>query len=222
MNDNTINSFRGYYDFLSNMYPSPIKLGGVQYTCAEAAFQAVKLADKSKRSIFAGISGKEAKALGRRVELRPDWNEIRINVMRWIISEKFKQNKSLKLRLIRSTSNCEIIEGNTWNDTFWGVCNGRGQNWLGKILMEERAKVPDTSNYRRIDKENVPASILLFIKRLLHEENEAGYEMKNVTIFSGEYYKIEYDSVDPLGVVHEACFVVDERGEDSIQLKPEW
>ena len=33
------------------------------------------------------------------------------------------------------------IEGNTWNDTFWGVCNGQGQNWLGKILMLVRSEL---------------------------------------------------------------------------------
>jgi predicted NAD-dependent protein-ADP-ribosyltransferase YbiA (DUF1768 family) len=22
---------------------------------------------------------------------------------------------------------------------FWGVCRGRGQNWLGRLLMERRA-----------------------------------------------------------------------------------
>ena len=85
-----INSFRGEYAFLSNMYDAPIKLGGVVYTCAEAAFQAVKLEDKSQRVQFAGLSGSAAKALGRRVQLRKDWNNIRVDVMRWIIHEKFR------------------------------------------------------------------------------------------------------------------------------------
>lgn len=134
-----INSFRGEYAFLSNMHESPITLGGVKYTCAEAAFQAVKLKDKNQRTQFENLSGPAAKALGRRVKLREDWNEIRIDVMRWIIHEKFKQNQMLLKKLI-STNNQELVEGNTWNDKFWGVCNGIGQNWLGKILMEERSK----------------------------------------------------------------------------------
>lgn len=32
----------------------------------------------------------------------------------------------------------EIVEDNYWGDTFWGRCNGSGQNNLGKILMEIR------------------------------------------------------------------------------------
>ena len=40
---------------------------------------------------------------------------------------------------MEDTNNEELIEGNTWNDTYWGVCNGRGQNHLGKILMKVRS-----------------------------------------------------------------------------------
>lgn len=87
-----INKFRNDYWFLSNMSESPITLGGVTYTCAEAAFQAAKLADKKARSMFGGISGSEAKKLGRRVQLRSDWEQIKVDVMRWVIHEKFRQN----------------------------------------------------------------------------------------------------------------------------------
>lgn len=135
-----INSFRGEYAFLSNMYESPITLGGVSYTCAEAAFQAVKLKDKTQRTQFQNISGPAAKALGRRVHLREDWDEIRLDVMRWIIHEKFRQNPLLATKLIQ-TGNIRLVEGNTWNDRFWGVCNGTGENWLGRILMAERIKI---------------------------------------------------------------------------------
>ena len=134
-----IDSFRGEYAFLSNMYDAPIKLGGVVYTCAEAAFQAVKLEDKSQRVQFAGLSGGAAKTLGRRVHLRKNWNDIRVDVMRWIVHEKFKQNPTLKRKLMNTSG--DLIEGNTWNDKFWGVCNGQGQNWLGRILMAERDRL---------------------------------------------------------------------------------
>lgn len=134
---NPITSFRGEYAFLSNMHPSPITLGGVTYTCAEAAFQAAKLADKSKRSMFAGLSGKQAKALGRTINLRSDWEEIKVNVMEWVVKEKFEQNPDLRARLW-DTLNKTIIEGNTWGDTFWGVCGGKGRNMLGNILMKYR------------------------------------------------------------------------------------
>jgi len=135
-----IAEFRGTYGFLSNMSYSPITIGGVHYFCAEAAFQAVKLADKSARKQFEMLTGPEAKRLGRKVPLRPDWETIKVDVMRWIVAEKFRQNPEMRIRLLM-TGHHELVEGNTWNDTFWGVCNGVGQNWLGKILMEYRDSI---------------------------------------------------------------------------------
>lgn len=131
-----INSFRGEFAFLSNMYVSPMRIGGIAYTCAEAAFQAVKLEDKSQRTRFEGLAGREAKALGRRIQLRDDWESIKVDVMKWIVHQKFKE-PTLRQKLL-STGEEQLVEGNTWNDTFWGVCNGKGQNMLGKILMAER------------------------------------------------------------------------------------
>ena len=55
-----------------------------------------------------------------------------------IVLSKFASNPVLK-NLLLDTNNEELIEGNTWNDTYWGVCNGEGQNHLGKILMKVRS-----------------------------------------------------------------------------------
>lgn len=40
-----------------------------------------------------------------------------------------------------STGTAELVEGNWWNDRYWGVCNGRGENHLGKILMRIREEL---------------------------------------------------------------------------------
>lgn len=47
---------------------------------------------------------------------------------------KFTQNSEL-YNLLLSTGSSIIIEGNLWQDTFWGVVNGEGQNNLGLLLM---------------------------------------------------------------------------------------
>ena len=72
--------------------------------------------------------------------MRPDWESVKIDFMRYLVWNKFSTHEDLKLRLL-DTADAELIEGNNWGDAFWGVCNGRGQNWLGRILMETREKL---------------------------------------------------------------------------------
>ena len=79
----------------------------------------------------------EAKKLGRRVELRPEWEYIKERVMFEIVLNKFNQNPQLA-KMLLATGEEELVEGNTWGDRTWGVCDGVGQNRLGKILMKVR------------------------------------------------------------------------------------
>lgn len=135
---NIINSFRGDYYFLSNMSPSTIRIGELTFDNLEAAFQAQKNPAEAHR--FVGLSGFDAKKLGRTVELRKDWTLQRVAIMKWLVTEKFTQTPFLKHKLM-GTQDALLIEGNTWNDTFWGMCNGVGQNMLGKILMQVRTEL---------------------------------------------------------------------------------
>ena len=132
--------FRNEYWFLSNMYPCEIRVNGLVFTCAEACFQSFKTTDINERKKFQGIDGFKAKKLGRSVSLRSDWNDIRIEVMSRVIHAKFHQNPDLTKKL-QDTGDLLIIEDNTWKDTFWGVCNGKGHNLLGQILMNERDRI---------------------------------------------------------------------------------
>jgi len=52
--------------------------------------------------------------------------------------QKFSQPEYQEFLL--STKNKILMEGNTWNDTYWGVNleTGEGNNFLGRILMEIR------------------------------------------------------------------------------------
>ena len=118
------------------MYPCKIVYKDYVFNNAEAFFQACK--DGASARKFVGIDGFTAKKLGRKVKLRPDWNKIRLSVMKRVVKMKFTQNPELmeKLRKI----NGPIVEENTWNDTFWGICNGYGANNLGKILEAIRGE----------------------------------------------------------------------------------
>ena len=133
----TIDSFRGEHDYLSNFYSCPVEYDGLTYQNTEAAFQAAKCVDRNEREKFVSLSPGQAKKLGRKVDLREDWETVKIDVMRDVLKSKFSLNSELREKLI-ATGDVELIEGNHWNDRFWGVCRGKGQNHLGKLLMELR------------------------------------------------------------------------------------
>lgn len=66
-----------------------------------------------------------------------NWNEVKLHIMEHFVHLKFFVDRVLGCSLI-ATGNAQLIEGNTWNDKFWGVCDGEGENHLGKILMKVR------------------------------------------------------------------------------------
>lgn len=135
-----ITSFSGQYCFLSNFFPSGVSLDGVVYPTVEHAFQAAKSSDSLYRTaILANSSPGQAKSLGRRVTLRPDWESVKIPIMADLVWLKFRL-PHLRTRLL-ATGDRQLVEGNDWNDTFWGVCNGVGRNELGKILMHTREHI---------------------------------------------------------------------------------
>lgn len=137
-----IDRFDGEYFFLSNFEDSPITYDGITYKNAEAAFHAQKVFDREKKKEFSNLNPSEAKRLGRRVKLRSDWESVKVDIMTDLVRIKFLQNPDLKKKLL-ATGDEILIEGNWWNDQFWGVCKGEGQNYLGRILMMIRKELRD-------------------------------------------------------------------------------
>jgi hypothetical protein len=133
-----INRFRGKYSFLSNFFDSPVTYNGITYLNSEAAFQAQKTFDDRER--FSYLPPASAKRLGRRVQMRKDWEIVKTDEMYKIVKAKFSQNEDLKNKLIE-TGDEYLEEGNTWGDRTWGTVNGVGENRLGKILMKVRKEL---------------------------------------------------------------------------------
>ena len=141
--DTPIRQFQGATRWLSNFEEAPVEFEGVMYPTNEHAFQAAKVLDPEERRVFATLGHpSKAKWLGRRVPLRADWEEVKIDVMRRVNRDKFTRHAHLREKLL-ATGERELIEGNTWRDHFWGVSltTGKGRNELGKILMEIRAEL---------------------------------------------------------------------------------
>lgn len=138
-----INRFIGEYEFLSNFYPTPIyDNDGKEYPTVEHYFQAMKTFNLQKRELIrlAESPGK-AKRISRLVQLREDWEDRKLDIMEKALIQKFQIPK-LREKLL-ATGDEELVEGNFWNDTYWGVCKGEGENHLGKLLMNIREKIRD-------------------------------------------------------------------------------
>ena len=131
-----IDKFDGDYAFLSNFYENEVILYGRTYKNAEAAYQAQKTFDLVIKNQFQELEAGKAKKLGRNIDLRADWEEVKEDVMEYVIRAKFSDPKLQDLLI--STGEEELVEGNHWNDTYWGVCRGVGLNQLGKIIMKIR------------------------------------------------------------------------------------
>ena len=136
-----INSFEGEYRFLSNFYFVDVSLDGIVYPTVEHAFQAAKTLNRSERLRIRKLQEPgEVKNYSKGMTVRSDWtDELSLFIMNQLISQKFSiyQNPELAEKLIW-TGDLLLIEGNNWNDTFWGICDGKGENRLGTLLMEIR------------------------------------------------------------------------------------
>lgn len=138
--ENAIKVFRGDYFFLSNFYKCEVTYKGVTFLNTEAAFQGQK--DLSRTLEFKDLTPGSARKLGKTVNLRSDWEKVKLRIMEEILRCKFDQNNDLKEKLI-NTGDRLLIETNNWNDTYWGVCKDKGQNNLGKLLMKLRQEYQD-------------------------------------------------------------------------------
>lgn len=132
-----IDEFANEHAFLSNFHPSPVVMYGQIYPTVEHAFQAAKTLDMARREeIRLAPTPGRAKRLGRRVELRPDWDTFRLEAMETLLQRKFA-DPYLRERLAETWPH-KLVEGNYWGDRFWGVCGGEGENHLGRLLMKIR------------------------------------------------------------------------------------
>lgn len=132
--------------FLSNMYPCRIIFDGMVFNSVEHAYVAAKTTDINiRKQVQAIINPREVKKFGKTIVLRSDWDAVKLEIMRDLVKQKFlnKVNENLS-NLLLKTGDEHIQEGNWWCDYFWGVSirndstKGRGENNLGKIIMECR------------------------------------------------------------------------------------
>lgn len=127
-------NFRGKYNFLSNFYelPEPIVYEGVEFGTVEHAYQYAKAYHQFEKDMIAeAATPGKAKRLGKKVTMVPNWNKEKYSIMLELLWLKF-QIPEMRDKLLAVDE--EIVEHNEWGDTYWGICNGEGENNLGKAL----------------------------------------------------------------------------------------
>ena len=148
-----IDTFSGRYRWLSNFWPVPVKLEGINYPTVEHAYQAAKTTDVVLRAqIAVCLRPGGAKRLGRCLPLRPNWDELRLAAMLGLLRQKFAPGTTLAVQLV-ATGTAMLLEGNNWGDRFWGVdaYDGVGENHLGRLLMTIRKDLQGEGRETPID-----------------------------------------------------------------------
>jgi len=130
----------GKYFFLSNCTDSPIIFNGIMYQSTEAAYQSIKTKSiKIKYQLSQVDDVSEAYCIGRNLIPFYGWKRKRLSSMRDIVKLKFDTYPNAKEKLMLTYPK-KIVARNNWGDTYWGIYNNKGNNFLGKILMNIRRK----------------------------------------------------------------------------------
>lgn len=128
----------------------PLTVNGVRILTAEALYQACRFPDvpEAQRAIIGQHSPMTAKMKSKpfRSQTRSDWDEVRFKIMRWCLRVKLAQHYSEFGRLLLATKDRPIVEQSR-KDDYWGAKLDVGtdvligQNVLGRLLMELRARL---------------------------------------------------------------------------------
>ena len=130
-----ITSFDGEYSFLSNFAECEVIYESEFYPTVEHAYVAAKTSDLELRKVIQALEYPgQAKRFGRKLKLIDNFDLRKTNIMLGLLRQKFYQPKFRELLLNTGTET--IIEGNTWNDQFWGATYDiNSDKWVGKNML---------------------------------------------------------------------------------------
>jgi len=159
------------YGGLSNMAPGfPLKINGVVILTSEALYQAFRFPHRPEvqQLIIAQSSPMTAKMKSKpfRSDSRPDWDHVRVSVMRWCLRVKLAQHWIKFGTLLQETNERPIVE-DSHKDNFWGAMavgefTLKGANVLGRLLMELRALMlsPEAEQLKQVQSPSITNALL--------------------------------------------------------------
>lgn len=126
---------------LSNFSSFRVYIDGIDFDTAEHAYHWYKFLSPSlvKLDILRARSAHQAFKIAREnaSKVRPDWDSIKIPIMRNILRTKYEQHEYVR-RKLHETGNRILVE-DSWRDDFWGIGENKdGKNMLGRLWMEIR------------------------------------------------------------------------------------
>lgn len=129
---------------LSNFSSFRLLWQGVDFDTSEAAYHWEKFPDhpQIRGAIVKARSAHDAYkvAEANKPLRRPDWDLVKVSVMKGILMAKAQQHEYVRRKLI-ATGDRQLIE-DSWRDDFWGWGPHRdGQNMLGKLWMQVRSEI---------------------------------------------------------------------------------
>lgn len=139
-----LRGFFGRNAWLGNSYPAAFRIDGLTWKSVDHyvfAKRAIKESDRD--AVREAETPIKARTVSKTMRWRPDWKEADVENVKAAVEAKFFQNVELGRKLIY-TRDIELVHENRWGDKLWGVCEGEGENLLGKLLMEIREKLMES------------------------------------------------------------------------------
>ena len=131
----------GEYGEFSNWFPAEFVYDGLKWANTEQAFMYFKSSDPTyQKRVRQTPDPRAVKVLGRTCKLRPDWDNIKYDVMLEVNLAKYKQNPWLA-QVLLDTGDRPIHEN--CKDPWWGGGPNfpAGRDMLGKVLVEVRRRL---------------------------------------------------------------------------------
>ncbi|MBD1865001.1 MULTISPECIES: NADAR family protein [Trichocoleus] len=128
------------YGCFSNFSAHGFMLDDLYWATSEHYFQAQKfIGTPYLEKVRQTKTPKDAANMGRdrTLPLRPDWKQVKDDVMRKAVLQKFKAHADIR-DILLATGDAMLVE-NSPVDYYWGCGkDGSGKNKLGQILMAVR------------------------------------------------------------------------------------
>ncbi len=115
-----------------NFLPCKFVINGITYSSAENYFQCAKtINEQDREKVLNSGPGEESELAGQTVQLRPDWESVKVDEMYKGNLAKFQQNDDLRKALVESGTGSIHF---TLSTPFWN-------HWNGLIIQRIRAEL---------------------------------------------------------------------------------